>query len=304
MPSNLSRAPNARPPVDLAESVGARADDLDGDAGTNAGLSPLVAHHARPDIESFLSYSRQFFDAKWYSNAGPVCRELERRLAGLHRVRHCITFASDFWGLVLAARALAAPGRRDLLVPSVTDRRMHDLAEWVGLRARAYRLDAGCLVIGSQDGEQVTDDAALIVRNAARTNYDDTRRLGLLAARAHVPLLVDGSGLGPDAVGSWRVGVFGDAELYSLGRDGLIDGFDGGYLATDDDGVAEQVVEARAFGFHGPDNVRCLGTNAKLNEVHAAMALASLDQLTSLSKPVSGRVAGQGASYPFEMVAV
>ena len=77
--------------------------------------------------------------------------------------------------------------------------------------------------------------------------------------------------------------MFGDAELYSLGRDGLIDGFDGGYLATDDDGVAEQVVEARAFGFHGPDNVRCLGTNAKLNEVHAAMALASLDQLNSLS---------------------
>jgi dTDP-4-amino-4,6-dideoxygalactose transaminase len=59
----------------------------------------------------------------------------------------------------------------------------------------------------------------------------------------------------------------------------LINGFEGGYLTTNDINLAERLSILRGFGFLGPDRVLELGTNAKLNEMHAAMALASLDDL-------------------------
>jgi dTDP-4-amino-4,6-dideoxygalactose transaminase len=59
----------------------------------------------------------------------------------------------------------------------------------------------------------------------------------------------------------------------------IIIGFEGVYITTNDEALAKRLSIMRGFGFQGQDDVREFGTNAKLNEIHAAMALASLDDL-------------------------
>jgi len=59
----------------------------------------------------------------------------------------------------------------------------------------------------------------------------------------------------------------------------LLNGFEAGYVTTTDLELAERLRKIRAFGFSGQNNVEELGLNAKLNEMHAAMALASLEDL-------------------------
>jgi dTDP-4-amino-4,6-dideoxygalactose transaminase len=62
----------------------------------------------------------------------------------------------------------------------------------------------------------------------------------------------------------------------------LINGFEGGYATTNNPELAEILSLTRSFGFKGPDNVVLTGSlDAKLNEIHAAMALAGLDDLES-----------------------
>src|SRR5579863_4188551 len=73
----------------------------------------------QPDFERFLGYSRTFFDAHRYTNDGPVARELERRLADFHGTARCVSFSSGFWALVLAIKALALPGRDEVVMPSL-----------------------------------------------------------------------------------------------------------------------------------------------------------------------------------------
>ena len=51
----------------------------------------------------------------------------------------------------------------------------------------------------------------------------------------------------------------------------------GGDIATNDSELADLLALTRAFGFRLQDQTDHFGVNAKLNEVHAAMALASLD---------------------------
>ena len=58
----------------------------------------------------------------------------------------------------------------------------------------------------------------------------------------------------------------------------LINGFGGGYITTHDAHLARELALMRGFGFEDRDHVTVPGgLNAKLNEIHAAAALASLD---------------------------
>jgi dTDP-4-amino-4,6-dideoxygalactose transaminase len=96
-----------------------------------------------------------------------------------------------------------------------------------------------------------------------------------------LPVLFDSVESMYETVGGRKVGSFGAAETFSMHASKLINGFEGGYVTTDDDRLAARLARMRAFGFYGQDNIEELGMNAKLNEVHAAMALAGLDDLES-----------------------
>ena len=51
-------------------------------------------------------------------------------------------------------------------------------------------------------------------------------------------------------------------------------------MTTNNEALAGKLAVLRGFGFSGPDNIIFAGgLNAKLNEIHAAMALANLDEL-------------------------
>ena len=85
----------------------------------------------RPDVEKFLNYSRLFFDQHQYTNNGPNVKLLERRLAEFHETAFCVTFCSGFWAIALAISVLAVKGRTEIVMPSLTYRRMTDIAAWV-----------------------------------------------------------------------------------------------------------------------------------------------------------------------------
>ncbi len=235
---------------------------------------------AAPDIERFLAHSRRFFDARRYTNTGPVAGELERRLAEFHEVEHCVTFASGFWALVLALRALALPGRREVVLPSLTYRRMADVAQWASLVPRFCDVDPATLAIDASTVEPcLGPDTAVVLAVHPIVNCCAVDEVEELARSRRLPLLVDGVESCYETFHGRKVGSFGNAEVFSLHASKLINGFEGGYLTTDDGDLATQLSLQRGFGFNGHDNVVHFGLNAKLNEVHAAMALANLDEL-------------------------
>jgi dTDP-4-amino-4,6-dideoxygalactose transaminase len=241
-----------------------------------------ISNLARPDIETFLDYSRVFFDARRYTNAGPLSIELESRLAAFHGVARCVTFSNGFWALVLAIRACALPGRSEVVLPSLTYRRMADIVAWAGLVPRYCDVDAATLAVSAETVSRCLDQStALVLGVHPIVNCAPAAQLEAVAIEAGVPLIFDAVESCYETYAGRKIGSFGRAEVFSIGATKLINGFEGGYLTTDDAELADQLYFARGFGFIGHDNVAMLGTNAKLNEIHAAMALASLDGLES-----------------------
>jgi dTDP-4-amino-4,6-dideoxygalactose transaminase len=111
-------------------------------------------------------------------------------------------------------------------------------------------------------------------------NCCDIEGLTQLAKEKNIPLLFDSVESVYETTRAGKVGKFGDAEVFSLHASKLLNGFEGGYLATNNAGLARRLSLTRSFGFESQDRVTLPGgTNAKLNEVHAAMALAGLDAL-------------------------
>jgi dTDP-4-amino-4,6-dideoxygalactose transaminase len=95
-----------------------------------------------------------------------------------------------------------------------------------------------------------------------------------------VPLIFDSVESVHESLGGRRAGGFGSAEVFSIGASKLINGFEGGYVTTDNADIASQLEAARDCDTRQAGG-RFPAINVRLSEFHAAMALASLDDLDS-----------------------
>lgn len=240
---------------------------------------------ARPSFERFLSYSRKFMSAGQYSNGGPLVRELEARLAAFHEAEHCITFCSGFWGLVLALDCLKLPGRSEVIMPSLTYRRMADLAAWAGLKPHFCEVEADTLAISARTAEAcISDETALIIGVHPIVNCCDVEGLNQLSTRTGIPLIIDAVESAYEATSKGRVGSTARVEVFSLHASKLLNGAEGGYVTTSDPELAQRLLSLRGLGLAGSsDATDAFALDAELNEMHAALALANLDNIDSFA---------------------
>lgn len=238
---------------------------------------------ATPNFSAFLDYSRLFYREKQYTNNGPCNRLLEERLARFHDVDHCITFSSGFWALALTIQKLALPSKNKIIMPSLTYRRMADIASWAGLEPVFCEVNPTSLAMDADTTAACIDtDTAIILGAHPIVNCCDVHGIEQVARENRIPLVFDSVESVFECYEGRRIGSFGNAEAFSMHACKLINGFGGGYITTNDESLAKDLAAARGFGFVGIDTVGVTnGMNAKLNEMHAAMALASLDEVTN-----------------------
>lgn len=239
---------------------------------------------AQPNFKEFLRYSKKFFDQNHYTNNGPLVKLLEQRLAEFHGSKFCITFCNGFWGLVLAMSSLALKGKSEVIMPSLTYRRMADLAAWAKLKPHFCEVDTNTLSLNYQTvSERINSETALILAVHPIVNCCDIEGVVSLGKEHGIPVLFDSVESAYESSHLGKIGGFGNAECFSMHASKLLNGFEGGYITTNDEALADRLALLRGFGFQGQDD--CVlpgGTNAKLNEIHAAMALANLDGLDQL----------------------
>ena len=70
--------------------------------------------------------------------------------------------------------------------------------------------------------------------------------------------------------------MFGTAEVFSFSPTKLVVGGEGGLIATNNARLAEQLRAARNYGDAGNYDPQILGINARMSELHAALALPGI----------------------------
>ncbi len=239
-----------------------------------------ISNLVRPDFDKFLGYSRLFFQNECYSGGGEVEQLLEARLADFHQVKHCVSFCGGFWGLVLSMKGLALPGKTEVVMPSLTYRRLADIVAWAGLVPHFCEVDPVQLCITAETARPcINEETALLLGVHPIVNCCDAEGLEALSEETGIPLVFDSVESSYETHNGRRVGTFGRAECFSMQSSKLLNAFEGGYVTTGEDALALRLRAMRNYGF-GPDGEPAApGMNAKQNEIHAAMALAALDDV-------------------------
>lgn len=243
-----------------------------------------LARPALDDPESAIRRLRGVLGGNSFTNASLVA-ELESRVAEELGVRHCIAVSSCTAGLMLVIRASGLSG--DVIVPSFTFSATAHAVHWNGLRPVFCEIDASTLTVDPAEVERLVGvrTSAILATHVFGTPCD-TAALEAVARDNGLRLFFDAAHAFGSVHAGRRVGGFGDAEVFSLSPTKILIAGEGGLVTTDDDVLAERIRYGLNYGNPGDYDCRFVGLNARMSELHAAVALASLEG-------VEGRVAAR-----------
>lgn len=209
---------------------------------------------------------------------GATVRRLEEAAEGYLGVRHVVAVSSCTAGLMLVLRCAQVTG--DVIVPSFTFAATAHAVAWNGLRPVFADVDPLTLTLDPRSVEKVMGvrTSAILATHVFGTPCDAEGLRGLADANG-LHLFFDAAhAFGSTHLGT-RVGGLGDAEVFSMSPTKVVIAAEGGLIATDDDLLAERLRIGRDYGNPGDYDCRFVGLNARLSELHAAVALASLEDL-------------------------
>jgi dTDP-4-amino-4,6-dideoxygalactose transaminase len=209
---------------------------------------------------------------------GPFVRRFEQETARYLGVRHCVAVSSCTSGLMLVLRAAELSG--DVIVPSFTFAATAHAVAWNGLRPVFADIDRRTLTLSPDAVEQAIGmhTSAILATHIYGTPCD-VEGLDRIASRNGLRLFFDAAHAFGSVHAGTRVGGFGDAEVFSLSPTKVVVAAEGGLIATNDDLLAERCRIGRDYGNPGDYDCRFVGLNARMSELHAATALASLVDL-------------------------
>ena len=246
------------------------------------GGSPAFAeklHVGRPNIgerQQLLKRINDVLDSKWLTNDGPQVQELEKRIANLVGVKHCIAMCNATIAMEIAIRALGLTG--EVIIPSMTFVATAHALQWQ--RITPVFCDIDPLTHNINPGrieELITPRTKGIVAVHLWGRPCNVEALEEIAHRHGLRLLYDSAHAFACSHKGRMIGGFGDAEVFSFHATKFFNTLEGGAVVTDDDELAAKIRLMKNFGFSGYDRVIYVGTNGKLNEVSAAVGLTSFD---------------------------
>lgn len=238
---------------------------------------PLV----RPTIDDPAALTAALGDvlcSGMLTNAARV-RELEEAVEARLGVRHVVAVSSCTAGLMLTYQALGAgPGSR-VLLPSFTFAASAHAVSWTGADPDFVEVTPDRVSLDVDDLKRRVEGDVPVTAISATHVYGhpaEVEAIEALAAERGVPVVYDAAhALGSERAGR-PIGGFGRAEVFSLSPTKVVVAGEGGLVATDDAELAAHLRLGRDYGNPGDYNCRFPGLNARMSELHAVVALASL----------------------------
>ena len=251
----------------------------------NKALNPPVhvTHSMLPPLNAYLECVRDIFSSRRLTNQGPYVTRLEEALTGFLNVPTLCLCANGTLALQLALRLLGLNGKKVITTPFTYVATLSALL-WEGCVPVFADIDPHSLCLDPADAERRIKehpDAAGILPVHVYGNACDVDALTGLAARHDLRLLYDAAHTFGSRLNGKSLFTFGDAAVGSFHATKLFHTVEGGCVVVPDADAGEKFRLLRAFG-HVGDVHKCLGINAKMSELHAAMGLCLLPQVPDM----------------------
>lgn len=213
---------------------------------------------------------------------GKFGRELEERFAAYCGATYAVAVSSGTSALEIALRALGVEGK-EVLVPANTFFATAAAALHAGARVRFLDCDPRTMAVSVQDlAEQIGPrTAGVIVVHIGGLVTPDIEAIRRLCAERGIWLLEDAAHAHGSTMGGRMAGTFGVAGAFSFYPTKVMTAGEGGMIVTDDQRLRDEALIYRDQGkasFTQNAHTR-LGSNWRMSELHAAVALSQLARL-------------------------
>lgn len=238
-----------------------------------------------PSVSELMPWMERIDDKKYYTNFGPLVRELELRFSEKFcvGVDNVTTVANATLGLELTLRALHLPKNANILIPAFTFVATATAVLRAGYRPVLADVDMDSWLLTPEIARaactQVQIDAVIPVATFGMPhNMQDWLQF---EEETGVPVVIDAAA----AYGSqWLENTQGTL-VFSLHATKSLPAGEGGLVVSTRPDLVAEVRQLSNFGInlqHGGvfpiGALAGIGTNAKMSEYHAAIALASLQR--------------------------
>lgn len=226
---------------------------------------------ALPPREQLDAALRELFDRQWYTNQGPLTRQLEAALAERLGVRHALVVTNETIAALMAAEAVARPGLR-VGVSALAPAHVVQALAWAGWQPQLLDVQPDGEV-PAQAWQSAALDAAVDVDPFGRG-----RDLSVALkdrAGADWPVIADRS-----RGACWPLkGMPHVTTVLSLHADQLLSTLEGGCIALDDDALAAKLRNIRSSYGAGPAVEVIKTSNGRMSEAQALVGLLNLQTL-------------------------
>ena len=231
-----------------------------------------------PEIASVLGLVDEFSDDSGVLIEGLAIQELEDRLSEYHSSKYCISFSSGFWALVASIVGKSIEGRDEIIMPSLTYRRLADVVYWTKHVPVFVDIEDTSLSISPTSiRDSISKNTALILAVHPIVNCCKVNELIDISKEYGVPIIFDAVESVHETYSGKRIGSFGTGEVFSLHACKLMNGAEGGYVCTDDELFYKRMIKFRNSS--SISNSLGCSIDSRLNDIHAILALASLKEL-------------------------
>lgn len=249
------------------------------------GTKPIFSeplHVGSPNIgnrDALVERLDDILERKWLTNSGKYELEFESKIEALTGVKHCIAMTNGTTALQILFKALGLTG--EVIVPSFTFPATPHALQWLGITPVFCDLDPGTHNIDPKKLEElITPETSGIVGVHIWGRPCNIKHLSSIAKKHDLKLIFDAAHAFGCALDGKMIGNFGEAEIFSFHATKFLNSFEGGAIVTNNDNLAERIRLMKNFGFSpSSDNVVCVGTNGKMDEMSAAMGITSLESM-------------------------
>ena len=251
---------------------------LGGNARFSDGL-PLMRPRV-PSADELEPILEEMRETGYMSNFGPISRRFEKELAKRLDVRHCLALSNLSTGLMYMPQ-VAGLSKGEVIVPSFTFVATVHSMVLAGLTPVFADIDPETYCLDPESVEAAIGPETVAVCGVHI--YGTPCDVGGLQAvcDAHgLKLFFDSAhGLGSSHQGK-PLGGFGDIEGFSTSVTKVFTTLgEGGFLTTNDDAIAENIVRARNWGHSGDYNAVFPSIVSKMPEIAAGIGLLELSEL-------------------------
>lgn len=231
-----------------------------------------------PDKEKYISYIDKIYENGWVTNNGPLVQELEARLAEYLGVKNIVLVANGTIALEIAYRLLDLKGEV-ITTPFSFVATTSSLVS-NGLKPIYTDIDKKTLNLDPTKIESgINENTSAIVPVHVFGNACEVEKIEKIADEHNLKVIYDAAhAFGEDYKGTSLLS-HGDVSTLSFHATKIFHSIEGGALIINDDRLVQDARFLINFGIDGPESVKALGTNAKMNEFEAAMGLCVLDDL-------------------------